>query len=80
MPELPKGVDDYGEEHVYPHCPAFKDIGELRGPFDLGLIPIGAYVSKNAFLVPHLNCMERHQFIVEDSITDIRRTLSKRQG
>lgn len=43
VPELPKGVDDYGPEHNYPHCPAFKQIGELRGPFDLGLIPIGAY-------------------------------------
>ena len=55
MPELPKGVDDYDEEHVYPHCPAFKDIGDLRGPFDLGLIPIGAYVRTNYFLVLHLN-------------------------
>lgn len=26
-----------------PHCPAFKQIGDLRGPFDVGLIPIGAY-------------------------------------
>lgn len=43
VPELPKDVDDYGPEHDYPHCPAFKRIGELRGPFDLGLIPIGAY-------------------------------------
>ncbi|KAL8716317.1 MAG: hypothetical protein Q9220_000222 [cf. Caloplaca sp. 1 TL-2023] len=43
VPELPKDVDDYGPEHDYPHCPAFKQIGELRGPFDLGLIPIGAY-------------------------------------
>ena len=43
VPELPKGVDDYGPEHNYPHCPAFNDIGNLRGPFDLGLIPIGAY-------------------------------------
>ena len=50
VPELPKGVDDYGEEHVYPHCPAFKDIGNLRGPFDLGLIPIGAYVRALASL------------------------------
>ena len=49
VPELAKGVDDYDEEHVYPHCPAFKDIGELRGPFDLGLIPIGAYVCTLAF-------------------------------
>ncbi|KAI4132710.1 MAG: hypothetical protein LQ338_000539 [Usnochroma carphineum] len=43
VPELPKEIDDYGPEHNYPHCPAFKQIGELRGPFDLGLIPIGAY-------------------------------------
>ncbi|KAL8737905.1 MAG: hypothetical protein Q9181_001242 [Wetmoreana brouardii] len=43
VPELPKDVDDYGPEHNYPHCPAFAQIGEFRGPFDLGLIPIGAY-------------------------------------
>ena len=43
VPELPRDVDDYGEGHNYPHCPAFKEIGDLRGPFDLGLIPIGAY-------------------------------------
>jgi len=28
---------------LHPHCPVFASIGELRGPFDLGLIPIGAY-------------------------------------
>ncbi|QKX60445.1 uncharacterized protein TRUGW13939_07590 [Talaromyces rugulosus] len=39
-----KGVtDDHAPEHKFPTCPAFKQIGELRGPFDLGLIPIGAY-------------------------------------
>ncbi|MCJ1231539.1 hypothetical protein MMC12_008216 [Toensbergia leucococca] len=43
VPELPKDVDDYGPDHNYPHCPAFRQIGGLRGPFDLGLIPIGAY-------------------------------------
>lgn len=43
VPELPKNVDDYGPEHEYPHCLAFKEIGQIRGPFDLGLIPIGAY-------------------------------------
>ncbi len=40
VPELPKDVDDYGLGHDYPSCPAFKDIGNLRGPFDLGLIPV----------------------------------------
>ncbi len=39
VPELPDGVDDYGEEFNHlPVCPAFKQIGEHRGPFDLGLV------------------------------------------
>jgi N-acyl-phosphatidylethanolamine-hydrolysing phospholipase D len=44
VPELAEGVDDYGPEFEdLPWCPYFKQIGELYGPFDLGLIPIGAY-------------------------------------
>ncbi|KAL2008369.1 hypothetical protein VTN00DRAFT_8351 [Thermoascus crustaceus] len=43
VPELPKETDDHGPDHNYPICPAFAQIGEFRGPFDLGLIPIGAY-------------------------------------
>ncbi|KAL5340124.1 beta-lactamase superfamily domain-containing protein [Aspergillus crustosus] len=43
VPELPDHVDDHAPEFDYPSCPAFKQIGEFRGPFDLGLIPIGAY-------------------------------------
>lgn len=43
VPDLPDSVDDYGEGHDYPRCPAFAEIGRHRGPFDLGLIPIGAY-------------------------------------
>ncbi|THC89414.1 hypothetical protein EYZ11_011144 [Aspergillus tanneri] len=43
VPELPDGVDDYAPEHNFPSCPAFKEVGKFRGPFDLGLIPIGAY-------------------------------------
>lgn len=41
--ELPPDVNDYDPQFNFPHCPAFKQIGEHRGPFDLGLIPIGAY-------------------------------------
>lgn len=67
MPELPKGVDDYDEEHVYPHCPAFKNIGDLRGPFDLGLIPIGAYVRTLAIPTLHLNGAQTPLLIPEDS-------------
>jgi L-ascorbate metabolism protein UlaG (beta-lactamase superfamily) len=43
VPELPDGVDDHAPEYNFPSCPAFKQVGEFRGPFDLGLIPIGAY-------------------------------------
>lgn len=44
VPHLPPGEDDYGPEQKHlPHCPAFAHIGQHRGPFDLGLIPIGAY-------------------------------------
>lgn len=43
VPEFPDDVDDYAPEHKLPICPAFKQVGEFRGPFDLGLIPIGAY-------------------------------------
>ena len=55
VPELPKDVDDYGPEHKYPHCPAFKQIGELRGPFDLGMIPIGAYDPRYIMSPMHAN-------------------------
>ncbi|MCJ1473769.1 hypothetical protein MMC13_002420 [Lambiella insularis] len=55
VPELPEGVDDYGPGHDYPRCPAFKQIGELRGPFDLGLIPIGAYAPRFLFSCMHAN-------------------------
>jgi len=56
VPELPKEVDDYGPEYAdLPHCPAFKQIGDLRGPFDLGLIPIGAYDPRYIMSSMHAN-------------------------
>jgi N-acyl-phosphatidylethanolamine-hydrolysing phospholipase D len=56
VPDLPKGTDDYGPEFAHlPHCPAFKQIGELRGPFDLGLIPIGAYDPRGIMSSMHAN-------------------------
>ncbi|KAG0362918.1 hypothetical protein BGZ54_008430, partial [Gamsiella multidivaricata] len=44
---VPKGAD----ENTVPHCPAFKEIGERVGPFDLSMIPIGAY-SPRWFMSP----------------------------
>jgi L-ascorbate metabolism protein UlaG (beta-lactamase superfamily) len=31
------------ESAPHPPCPAFRDVGELYGPFDLALLPIGCY-------------------------------------
>lgn len=36
-----------------PHNPAFKQVGDLRGPFHLGLIPIGAYAPRFLFSALH---------------------------
>ncbi|KAK5987781.1 Metal-dependent hydrolase lscR [Cladobotryum mycophilum] len=56
VPSLPPNVDDYGPEYdQLPRCPQFKQIGEHRGPFDLGLIPIGAYSPRVAFSSMHAN-------------------------
>jgi N-acyl-phosphatidylethanolamine-hydrolysing phospholipase D len=56
VPELPPTEFDYDEKYSHlPHCPAFADIGELRGPFDLGLIPIGAYDPRFIMSPMHAN-------------------------
>lgn len=56
VPKVGDGVDDYGPEYAHlPRCPQFKQIGDLRGPFDLGLIPIGAYAPRAAFSGMHAN-------------------------
>jgi N-acyl-phosphatidylethanolamine-hydrolysing phospholipase D len=56
VPHLPKGTDDWGSDLLHlPVCPAFKEIGELRGPFDLGLIPIGAYAPRHIMSAVHAN-------------------------
>jgi len=56
VPELPASEFDYGEKYSHlPHCPAFDTIGKLRGPFDLGLIPIGAYDPRFIMSPMHAN-------------------------
>ena len=56
VPEMPADVFDYSEEFAHlPHCPAFAQIGEHRGPFDLGLIPIGAYDPRFIMSSMHAN-------------------------
>ncbi|OOF97499.1 hypothetical protein ASPCADRAFT_395719 [Aspergillus carbonarius ITEM 5010] len=56
VPYLPPDIDDWGSESAHlPVCPAFKEIGEFRGPFDLGLIPIGAYKPRHVLSCVHSN-------------------------
>lgn len=53
VPELPEGEDDHDPKYEFPICPAFKQVGEFRGPFDLGLIPIGAYAPRHIWSPAH---------------------------
>ncbi|EKM53668.1 uncharacterized protein PHACADRAFT_211339 [Phanerochaete carnosa HHB-10118-sp] len=41
------------DEAAVPVCPAFREIGEREGPFDLALIPIGAYAPRELFSNEH---------------------------
>jgi N-acyl-phosphatidylethanolamine-hydrolysing phospholipase D len=47
--------DDQPSHHNAPHppCPAFGEIGELYGPFDLALLPIGCYQPRSALSGQH---------------------------
>jgi hypothetical protein len=38
--------------------PQFKQIGDLRGPFDLGLIPVGAYKPRQVMSAMHCNPLD----------------------
>ncbi|KAJ5708768.1 hypothetical protein N7493_010102 [Penicillium malachiteum] len=51
--EVPEGEDDHDPKYNFPVCPAFKQVGEFRGPFDLGLIPIGAYAPRHIWSPVH---------------------------
>ncbi|EME43833.1 hypothetical protein DOTSEDRAFT_88173 [Dothistroma septosporum NZE10] len=56
VPEASEGKDDYSGEFAHlPVCPAFSQIGQLRGPFDVGLVPIGAYAPRFIFSPIHAN-------------------------
>lgn len=66
VPELPSEEDDYGEQYKdLPHCPAFAEIGSLRGPFDLGLIPIGAYQPRFIMSPMHANPFDSVNIFVD---------------
>ena len=56
VPYIQRDRDDWGPEFAHlPVCPQFAQIGQHRGPFDLGLIPIGAYAPRSVFSHLHAN-------------------------
>lgn len=65
MDGLPENADDYDPKHKFPHCPAFKEIGDLRGPFDLGIIPIGAYNPRWIMSPMHANPFDSVNIFVD---------------
>ncbi|EPS30119.1 hypothetical protein PDE_05069 [Penicillium oxalicum 114-2] len=66
VPKLPEGEDDHDPKYdELPTCPAFKQVGEFRGPFDLGLIPIGAYAPRHMFSSVHVDPHEAVQIFRE---------------
>ncbi|KKY21227.1 putative zn-dependent hydrolase oxidoreductase family [Diplodia seriata] len=78
VPELPQGEDDYGAQYQsLPTCPAFKQIGKLRGPFDLGLIPIGAYEPRYIMSPMHANPFDSVNIFVD---TQCRKALGMHWG
>ncbi|KAF9996448.1 hypothetical protein BGZ65_007961, partial [Modicella reniformis] len=59
---VPKGAD----ENKVPHCPVFKEIGDRIGPFDLSMLPIGAY-SPRWFMSP-VHCSPEDAVRVHEDI------------
>ena len=51
---IPSGTKKEDEDSL-PKCPAFKEIGEVLGPFDLSLIPIGAYSPRSFMSTIHVS-------------------------
>ncbi|KAI0573580.1 Zn-dependent hydrolasesbeta-lactamase fold protein [Pyrenophora tritici-repentis] len=47
--------DDQFSHHAAPHppCPAFKQIGDLYGPFDLALLPVGCFKPRSVLSGQH---------------------------
>ncbi|CAI6340471.1 unnamed protein product [Periconia digitata] len=78
VPKLPPGTDDYSSTYAHlPTCPAFSQIGLHRGPFDLGLIPIGAYEPRWIMSPMHANPKDSVNIFVD---TKCKRALGMHWG
>ncbi|OAA58504.1 NAPE-hydrolyzing phospholipase D [Niveomyces insectorum RCEF 264] len=60
-----------------PACPDFAHIGRLRGPFDLGLLPIGAYRPRSLFSGMHADPLDAVDMMRD---TQCRRALAMHWG
>lgn len=60
---MPRGTED---ETGLTTCPAFKEIGERLGPFDLAMLPVGAY-SPRGFM-SHIHCSPEDAVAVHQDI------------
>ncbi|KAF2025993.1 Metallo-hydrolase/oxidoreductase [Setomelanomma holmii] len=66
VPYLDPSIDDYSPAYAHlPSCPAFSQIGLHRGPFDLGLIPIGAYEPRYMFSGMHADPRDAANIFVD---------------
>jgi L-ascorbate metabolism protein UlaG (beta-lactamase superfamily) len=56
---VPEGIEELGPGFdKLPRNPQFAQIGLLRGPFDLGLIPIGAYAPRYMYSPVHASPLD----------------------
>jgi len=53
-----RSIQQGEDENLAPVCPAFAEVGEKLGPFDLALIPIGAYAPRHVFSFVHVHPSE----------------------
>lgn len=56
---IPKGTKKEDEDSL-PKTPLFKEIGENLGPFDLALIPIGAFLPRAFMSTIHVSRFRHH--------------------
>jgi len=54
------------EQDSMPRCPAFKEIGDTYGPFDLALLPIGLYSPRD--LMASVHCAPEDSVCIHEDI------------
>ncbi|KAK3321676.1 beta-lactamase superfamily domain-containing protein [Apodospora peruviana] len=63
---VPEGIDELGPGFdELPRNPQFTQIGQLRGPFDVGLIPIGAYHPRMMYSPVHASPLDAVEIFLD---------------